>query len=62
MDSLTLTAVIVIFLLCLGLYFATAPPPVIPPPVIPVPERQVHPLLALRPVLGRNVAALRLLM
>ena len=64
MDSITLTMVILIFLLCLGLYFATAPPVAIPvaaPPPVKV-EVRPHPLLAVRPaVLRQNVAVARLL-
>jgi hypothetical protein len=60
MDTTTLAAVILIFLLCLGLHYATALPvvngacdaaPVIPAPVIRLP---VHPA-----VLRQNVAVLR---
>lgn len=57
MDSLTLTAVIFIFLLCLALYHATAPPP--PPPPPPPPVKQ-HPLLH-PAVLRQNVAVARLM-
>ncbi len=74
MDSTTLAAVIIIFLLCLGLYFATAPPlshgPKTPhasadgaesAEVQPKPQLQ-HPLLSVRPaVLRHNVAVSRLL-
>ncbi len=63
MDSATLTAVILVFIACLGLYFATALPPPPPAPVRPMmPAARAHPVLAVRPaVLRQNVAVARLL-
>ena len=62
MDLITLTSVILVFLVCLGLYFATAIPPTAPPPVKPAAAVRVHPLLAVHPaVLRQNVAVARLL-
>lgn len=66
MDSLTLALVILIFLCCLGLHFATAVP-LQPTPIDPFdpPARKivhVPPLLAIRPaVLRQNVAVARLM-
>jgi hypothetical protein len=62
MDSFTLTLVIVIFLCCLGLHFATAlAPPItiatIAPPLPPV----IKPLLIRPAVLRQNVAIARLM-
>jgi hypothetical protein len=69
MDSLTLTFVILIFLACLGLYFATV---VVPPePVVvnsikavkpPLTGNLTHPLFTVNPaVLRQNVAVARFL-
>ena len=68
MDSYTLTLVIVIFLCCLGLHFATAlappmapmPPPMAPIFVPPLPPG-IKPLLIRPAVLRQNVAIARLM-
>ena len=59
MDSSTLTLVMVIFLCCLGLHFATAvaPPIAIAPPLPP----GIKPLLIRPAVLRQNVAIARLM-
>ena len=65
MDLFALVAVVLLFLLCLGLFFASVTPSVDPPEIVPPPvkvEVKPHPLLAMRPaVLRQNVAVSRLL-
>jgi hypothetical protein len=59
MDLFTLTAVVLVFLLCLGLYLATTAPP---PPPPPPPVRPRPPFLSVYPaVLRQNVAVGRLM-
>ena len=71
MDSLTLFMVMCIFLICLGLHFATvsSPPPPPPPPPqrsssdsFPAAARKLPPLIIVHPaVLRQNVAVARLM-
>ena len=66
MDALTLLLVILVFLLSLGLYFATLSPAPKPPKqehplYTPVAVRAVPPVLTVPAVLRSNVAVARLL-
>jgi hypothetical protein len=59
MDALALVAVVLVFLCCLGLHFATARPVVAPPPIPPAPKPvYTRPCPA---VLRQNVAVARLM-
>ena len=65
MDSITLSMVIIIFLSCLGLHFATVSPPLPPAPeLVPATARKLPtlPVILVHPaVLRQNVAVARLM-